>query len=152
MILTPKKLPKGQIDRMKACLVVGGHRQDRSLYREQETSSPTIALSTALMAASLQHTEGNTSWLFTTTQHTWTLRWASTRSMCDLAKRSHCCCADWPQNISNSQDRMAPLSWSVAELYTAVLSPRCCSVRNFPRLFIAWDLRRIRMMSVYSRE
>ena len=53
MILTPKKLPNGQIDRMKARLVAGGHRQDRSLYRDQEISSPTVALSTVLMAASL---------------------------------------------------------------------------------------------------
>lgn len=53
MILTPKKLPNGQIDRMKARLVAGGYRQDRSLYKDQETSSPTVALSTVLMAASL---------------------------------------------------------------------------------------------------
>ena len=53
MILTPKKLPNGQIDRMKARLVAGGHRQDRSLYKDQDTSSPTVALSTVLMAASI---------------------------------------------------------------------------------------------------
>ena len=45
MILTPKKLPNGKIDRMKARLVAGGHRQDRSLYKDQDTSSPTVALS-----------------------------------------------------------------------------------------------------------
>ena len=53
MILTPKKLPNGQIDRMKARLVAGGHRQDRSLYKDQDTSSPTVALSTVLIAASI---------------------------------------------------------------------------------------------------
>ena len=31
MFLTPKKLPNGNIDRMKARLVAGGHRQNRSL-------------------------------------------------------------------------------------------------------------------------
>ena len=53
MFLTPKKLPNGSIDRMKARLVAGGHRQDRSLYREVETSSPTVALSTVLITASI---------------------------------------------------------------------------------------------------
>ena len=53
MFLTPKKLPNGNIDRMKARLVAGGHRQDRSLYTDQETSSPTVALSSVLMTAAL---------------------------------------------------------------------------------------------------
>lgn len=53
MILTPKKLPNGQIDRMKARLVAGGHRQDRSMYKDEETSSPTVALSSVLIAASV---------------------------------------------------------------------------------------------------
>ena len=53
MFLTPKKLPNGNIDRMKARLVAGGHRQDRSMYREVETSSPTVALSSVLIAASI---------------------------------------------------------------------------------------------------
>ena len=53
MFLTPKKLPNGSIDRMKARLVAGGHRQDRSMYREVETSSPTVALSSVLIAASI---------------------------------------------------------------------------------------------------
>ena len=53
MFLTPKKLPNGNIDRMKARLVAGGHRQNRSLYTDQETSSPTVALSSVLMTAAL---------------------------------------------------------------------------------------------------
>lgn len=38
---------------MKARLVAGGHRQDRSLYTDVETSSPTAALSSVMMAAAL---------------------------------------------------------------------------------------------------
>ena len=38
MFLTPKKLPSGKIDKMKARLVAGGHRQDRSIYTDNETS------------------------------------------------------------------------------------------------------------------
>ena len=53
MFLTPKKLLNDSIDRMKARLVAGGHRQDRSMYREMETSSPTVALSSVLIAASI---------------------------------------------------------------------------------------------------
>ena len=53
MFLTPKKLPNGSIDRMKARLVAGGHRQDRSMYREVETSSPTVALSSVLITTSI---------------------------------------------------------------------------------------------------
>ena len=53
MFLTPKKLPNGNTDRMKARLVAGGHRQDRSLYTDVETSSPTAALSSVMMAAAL---------------------------------------------------------------------------------------------------
>ena len=53
MFLTPKKLPNGNIDRMKERLVAGGHRQDRSLYTDVETSSPTAALSSVMMAAAL---------------------------------------------------------------------------------------------------
>ena len=58
MFLTPKKLPNGNIDRMKARLVAGGHRQDRSLYTDQETSSPTVALSSVLMTAALAADRG----------------------------------------------------------------------------------------------
>jgi hypothetical protein len=53
MFLTPKKLPDGTMDKMKARLVAGGHRQDRSLYSDVETSSPTAALSSVLMVAAL---------------------------------------------------------------------------------------------------
>lgn len=36
--------PNGIFDKIKARFVGGGHRQDRSLYTESETSSPTISL------------------------------------------------------------------------------------------------------------
>jgi Reverse transcriptase (RNA-dependent DNA polymerase) len=59
MIMTPKKLPNGKIDRMKARLVAGGHRQDRTMYRDEETSSHTVALSSVLIAASLAAHNGD---------------------------------------------------------------------------------------------
>ena len=58
MFLTPKKLPNGTMDRMKARLVAGGHRQDRSLYADEETSSPTVALSSVLITAAIAATRG----------------------------------------------------------------------------------------------
>lgn len=59
MFLTPKKLPSGEIDKMKARLVAGGHRQDRSIYTDNETSSPTVALSSVLMAAAVAAHRGD---------------------------------------------------------------------------------------------
>jgi hypothetical protein len=59
MIMTPKKLPNGKIDRMKARLVAGRHRQDRTMYRDEETSSHTVALSSVLIAASLAAHNGD---------------------------------------------------------------------------------------------
>ena len=53
MFLTPKKLPCGALDKIKARLVAGGHRQDRSLYSDQETSSPTVSLTAAFTQAAL---------------------------------------------------------------------------------------------------
>ena len=39
-----KYKPNNDFDKIKARFVGGGHRQDRSLYTENETSSPTISL------------------------------------------------------------------------------------------------------------
>ena len=38
---------------MKARLVAGGHRQDRSLYSDQETSSPTVSLTAVFAQAAI---------------------------------------------------------------------------------------------------
>ena len=43
MFITEKKLPSGEFDKLKARLVAGGHKQDRSLYTDESTSSPTVA-------------------------------------------------------------------------------------------------------------
>lgn len=59
MFLTPKKLPSGEIDKIKARLVAGGHRQDRSIYTDNETSSPTVALSSVLMATAVAAHRGD---------------------------------------------------------------------------------------------
>ena len=53
MFLTPKKLPNGEIDKIKGRVVAGGHRQDRSLFNDNEISSPTVALTSVLAMASL---------------------------------------------------------------------------------------------------
>ena len=54
MFLTPKKLPNGDIDKIKGRVVAGGHRQDRSLL-----SSPTVALTSVLAVAALAAHEGH---------------------------------------------------------------------------------------------
>ena len=48
MFLTPKKLPNGDIDKIKGRIVAGGHRQDRSLFNDNEISSSTVALTSVL--------------------------------------------------------------------------------------------------------
>ncbi len=59
MFLTAKKLPSGIFDRMKARLVAGGHRQDRSLYSDQETSSPTVSLTAVFAQAAIAAHRGD---------------------------------------------------------------------------------------------
>ena len=59
MFLTPKKLPNGDIERIKGRVVAGGHRQDRSLFNDNEISSPTVALTSVLTMASLAAREGH---------------------------------------------------------------------------------------------
>ena len=41
IFLKEKYLPSGEFDKMKARLVAGGHRQDRTVYNDNDTSSPT---------------------------------------------------------------------------------------------------------------
>ena len=53
MFLTPKKLPNGDIDKIKGRVVARGHRQDRSLIRDTDISSPTVALTSVLMVVAI---------------------------------------------------------------------------------------------------
>ena len=53
MFLTPKKKPNGEIERIKGRIVAGGHRQDRSLFSDNDISSPTVALTSVLATAAL---------------------------------------------------------------------------------------------------
>jgi Reverse transcriptase (RNA-dependent DNA polymerase) len=59
MFLTPKKLPSGELDKIKGRIVGGGHRHDRSLYEDSEISSPTVALTSILAMAALAAHEGH---------------------------------------------------------------------------------------------
>jgi Reverse transcriptase (RNA-dependent DNA polymerase) len=59
MFLTPKKLPNGDIDKIKGRVVAGGHRQDRSLFNDNEISSPTVALTSVLAVAALAAHDGH---------------------------------------------------------------------------------------------
>jgi Reverse transcriptase (RNA-dependent DNA polymerase) len=59
MFLTPKKLPNGDIDKIKGRGVAGGHRQDRSLFQDSEISSPTVALTSVLAMAALAAHDGH---------------------------------------------------------------------------------------------
>lgn len=59
MFLTPKKLPSGALDKIKARLVAGGHRQDRSLYTDQETSSPTASIAAVFAQAAITAHRGD---------------------------------------------------------------------------------------------
>ena len=49
MFLREKYLSTGEFDLLKARFVAGGNMQDRSVYSEGETSSPTVAISSAYM-------------------------------------------------------------------------------------------------------
>lgn len=53
MYLTPKKLLSGEFDKIQGRIVGEGHRQDRSLYQDNEISSPTVALASILAMAAL---------------------------------------------------------------------------------------------------
>lgn len=53
MFIKLKYLANGDFDKIKARLVAGGHRQDRSLYSEEQTSSPTAGTSSVFVVAGL---------------------------------------------------------------------------------------------------
>ena len=59
MFLTSRKLLTGDIDRIKGRIVGGGHRQDRSLYIDNEKSSPTVALTSVVAMAALAARKGH---------------------------------------------------------------------------------------------
>jgi hypothetical protein len=60
MFLKEKFLSSGEFDKLKARFVAGGHRQDRSLYSDEETAAPTAALASVYMIASIGAAEGRT--------------------------------------------------------------------------------------------
>ena len=53
IFLKEKFLPDGKFDKLKARLVAGGHLQDKSLYADEEINSPTAALQSVFMVATL---------------------------------------------------------------------------------------------------
>ena len=55
MFLKEKTLPE---PKLKSRFVAGGHMQDRSIYSEGETSSPTVTLSALYMTAAVAAQEG----------------------------------------------------------------------------------------------
>ena len=60
MFLKEKFLPNGLFDKLKARLVAGGHRQNKNLYDIEDISSPTVALTSALMIATIAAMEKRT--------------------------------------------------------------------------------------------
>jgi len=57
MFLKEKYLSTGQFEKLKARLVAGGHMQDRSLYTENDRSSPTVASDSVQMIAHIAAVE-----------------------------------------------------------------------------------------------
>jgi len=53
MFFKEKYKPNGMFDKLKARLVAGGHQQDRSVYSESDTSSPTVATEAVMMVAAI---------------------------------------------------------------------------------------------------
>ena len=53
MMMTVKTKPDGSFDKVKARLVAGGHLQDRTIYNDNDISSPTVALESVLIVASM---------------------------------------------------------------------------------------------------
>jgi hypothetical protein len=58
MFLKEKFTSEGAFDKIKSRFVAGGHRQDRSVYEEDEMSSPTVSLAAVYMLASIGAGEG----------------------------------------------------------------------------------------------
>jgi hypothetical protein len=57
MFLKEKFFPNGDFEKLKSRLVAGGHMQDRSLYGDDETSSPTVAVTSVFMVAAIAASE-----------------------------------------------------------------------------------------------
>lgn len=53
MFLKEKYLSTGEFEKLKARFVAGGHLQDRSLYSDGETSSPTVSLQSIYLVSSI---------------------------------------------------------------------------------------------------
>ena len=53
MIVKEKKLPNGEFDKLKSRICGGGHRQDASLFKDADISSPTVALTSVLAIAAI---------------------------------------------------------------------------------------------------
>ena len=58
MFLKEKYLSTGEFEKLKARFVAGGNLQDRSVYSEGETSSPTVSISSAYMLMAIAAHEG----------------------------------------------------------------------------------------------
>jgi hypothetical protein len=58
MFLKEKYFSTGLFDKLKSRFVAGGNMQDRSIYGEWETTSPTVSLSSVYIAASIAALEG----------------------------------------------------------------------------------------------
>ena len=54
MFLKEKFTADGKFDKLRARLVAGGHQQDRSVYSDSETSSPTVSITSLFLIAPLQ--------------------------------------------------------------------------------------------------
>ena len=57
MFLREKFKPDGQFEKLKSRLVGGGHMQDRSLYTDDDTSSPTVSVTAILAVAAIAASE-----------------------------------------------------------------------------------------------
>ena len=53
MFLKEKFAADGKFDKLKARLVAGGHQQDRSVYSDSETSSPTVSTTSLFLIAAI---------------------------------------------------------------------------------------------------
>jgi len=53
MFLKEKFAADGNFDKLKARLVAGGHQQDRSVYSDSETSSPTVSTTSLFLIAAI---------------------------------------------------------------------------------------------------
>ena len=58
MFLKDKYLPTGEFEKLKARLVALGNLQDRSLFGEEDTASPTVSLLSLLALVTKSHSEG----------------------------------------------------------------------------------------------